>query len=37
MDLTVDYLTRVGQMLRDENFSEAQSDAKKLEANFNKT
>jgi hypothetical protein len=37
MDLIVDYLTRVGQMLRDGNFSEAQSDAKKLEANFNKT
>jgi hypothetical protein len=36
MDLTVDYLTRVGQMLRDGNFSEAERDAKKIEANFNK-
>jgi hypothetical protein len=36
MDLTVDYLTRVGQMLRDGNFSEAKRDAKKIEANFNK-
>jgi hypothetical protein len=35
MDLIVDYLTRVGQMLRDGNFSEAKRDAKKIEANFN--
>jgi hypothetical protein len=36
MDLIVDYLTRVGQMLRDGNFSEAKCDAKKIEGNFNK-
>jgi hypothetical protein len=36
MDLIVDYLTQVGQMLEDGNFSEAKREAKKIETNFNK-
>ena len=37
MDLIVDYLTQVGQMLEDGNFSEAKREAKKIETNFNLT
>jgi len=36
MDLIVDYLTQVGQMLKDGHFLEAKRDARKSEANFNK-
>jgi hypothetical protein len=36
VDLTVDYLTQVGTMLKDENFSEAKRDAKNSKTAFDK-
>src|SRR5262245_6605417 len=36
VDLIVDYLTQVGQMLKDGNFREARRDANRSEAKFNK-